>query len=43
MVLFMYYVHHLYVTTLSHYHGLPTFTATAIEYMLSGLLRDVTL
>jgi hypothetical protein len=43
MILFMYCVHHLYVTALSHYHGLPTFTATAIEYMLSVLLREVTL
>jgi hypothetical protein len=37
IVLFLY---HIYITALSHYHGLPTFIATAIEYMLSGLLRE---
>jgi hypothetical protein len=36
IVLFVYHMH--YGTALSHYHGLPTYTA--IEYMLSGLLRD---
>lgn len=40
---FLYHMHYLYVTTLSHYHVLPTFTATAIEYMLSVLLREITL
>ena len=30
----------IYVTVLSHYHELPTFTATAFEYMLLGLLRE---
>jgi hypothetical protein len=29
-----------YGAVLSHYHELPTYTATAIEDMLSGLLCD---
>jgi hypothetical protein len=40
MVLFLYSYHMFCVTALSHYHGLPTSTATAIEYMLSRLLRE---
>lgn len=41
VVFSLYRIHYLYVIAPSRYHELPTFTATGIEYMLSGYFANI--